>query len=238
MLKNLLLVIILIAFTAAGSNAQNFSLGFKGGGSLIRMDFEKPVYIFIYVTDESVTPAEYKSAYDYNFGLSGTYSFNELVSLELDLLYELKGTKYGNERSSLPGYKPTKVTYTYNLNYAAIPILAKIYLPLESKFKPHLEFGTSLDFLLNSNMSYTIERDPRLMVPMVVDPNEFDLNSKTNSFDLGLIAGLGADYTFTSGTISLEARYESGMANLDKGLRTGPVNNRTFSVLLGYSFRL
>lgn len=234
MLKKLLLVSFLIVFTAIISHAQNFSLGLKGGGSLIKMDFERPVYIYI----ESRIPAEYKTAYAYSLGLSGTYKFNELVSLETDLLYELKGTKYASEQVSIPGYMPTKTTYTYNLNYAAVPLLAKIYLPLKSAFKPHAVLGTSFNFLLNSTMSYTVERDPRIMVTMQVIPSEFDLNSKTNTFDLGLIAGLGADYILTSGIISLDARYELGTANLDKGLGMGPVNNRTFSLLLGYSFRL
>lgn len=238
MLKKLQLVFLIIAFTAVISHAQNFSLGLKGGGSLIKMDFEKPVYIFPYVHSESPTPAEYKSAYGYSFGLSGTYKFSELVSFETDILYELKGTKYGIEKESFPGYMPSKYVYTYNLNYAAVPLLAKIYLPLESGFRPHLALGVSFNFLLNSNMSYTVDVDPRVQFPAVVIPTEFDLNSKINSFDLGLIAGLGSDYIFTSGIISLEARYEYGTANLDKGLGMGPVNNKTFSVLLGYSFRL
>lgn len=234
MFKKLFFTFILIAFTAVISQAQNFSLGVTGGASLIKMEFEKPVYEYFI----SKTPAEYKSAYGYTLGLSGTYRFNELISLETDLLYELKGTKYGIEQPSFPGYMPSKYTFTYNLNYAAVPLLAKVYLPFESGFKPHAVLGTSFNFLLNSTMSYMVERDPRVMVPHVVIPSEFDLNSKTNSFDLGLIAGIGIDYTFVSGTVSLEARYEYGAANLDKGLGFGPVNNRTFSVLLGYLFRL
>ncbi|MGE5432811.1 MAG: porin family protein [Syntrophomonadaceae bacterium] len=234
MLKTLLLVSVLIAFQADASNAQNFSLGIKGGGSLIRMDFERPFYIY----NQSKTPAEYKTAYGYTFGLSATYKFSRLISLETDMLYELKGTKHGYEQASLSGYNPTKITYIYNLNYVAIPVLAKIFLPVESPLKPHLALGTSFNFLLNSNMHYTLERDPRLNYTMEYIPSYYDLNSKTNSFDFGLIAGLGADYNLASGTISLEARYELGVANLDKGLGTGPVNNKTFSVLLGYSIRL
>ncbi|HEX2865645.1 MAG TPA: porin family protein [Ignavibacteriales bacterium] len=238
MFKKLFYAFFLIAFTAVISPAQNFTLGVKGGASMIRMDFEKPVYIFPYYHSESPSTAEYKTAYGYTFGLTGTYRISELISIEADILYELKGTKYGIEQESFPGYMPAKFTYTYNLNYAAVPLLAKIYLPLDSDFKPHAVLGASFDFLLNSNMSYTVERDPRVMVPGVVMPSDFDLNSKTNSFDLGLVGGVGADYSFASGILSLEALYELGTANLDKGMGFGPVNNRTFSVLLGYSFRL
>lgn len=234
MLRKLLFISILILFSGTASNAQNFFLGAKAGGSLIKMDFEKPAYVIF----SSITPAEYKTAYGYSYGISGAYKFSPLFSLEADIFYELKGTKYGNEQPSIPGYKPTKITYTYTLNYIAVPVLAKFYLPLESSILPHLDLGTSFNFLLNSKMSYSEERDPNIQLPMVFIPSEFDLNSKTNSFDFGLIAGLGVDYHLPSGIISLETRYELGIANLDKGLGTGPVNNKTFSVFLGYSFLL
>lgn len=219
-----LLLAILIALTASFSEAQNLTLGVKGGGSLVKMNFEGPV-------------PEYRTNHGFSFGASVAYEFNELISLESDLLYVQKGTKYAQEYASLPGYQPTVYKYTYTLKYISIPFLAKLYLPVESDLQPHLTLGPSFNFLLGGKMEYTVDRDPNLNYPFIVIPSYFDITSKTKSFDLGVIAGLGVDYHLVSSVTSLEIRYEMGMTDIDKGIGSGPIKNRSFSILLGYQFQ-
>ncbi|MGE5457367.1 MAG: porin family protein [Methanococcaceae archaeon] len=211
--KNYLFVLILSIFMTSYSNAQDFSLGVKGGGSLNKMNFE------------NLSP-DYQTDYGFSFGISGNYKFNQILSFETDLFIAQKGTKYDE-----PG-----VHYSYTLEYFFLPLLAKLYMPLDSDFNPHLDLGASINFLVNNRMGYDLIIKPDGVYPLLPVPPSNYYTSETKSLDFGIIAGLGLDVKLFSHTISLETRYEYGLTDINKGFGSGPVKNRTFSLLLGYLF--
>jgi hypothetical protein len=57
---------------------------------------------------------------------------------------------------------------------------------------------------------------------------------RRNALDYGLIAGGGAAYPIGPGRVSVEARHNWGMRNIQRD-GTQQLRNRTFSLLLGYS---
>lgn len=195
MLKNLVSVLSLLLFAASYSNAQNFSFGVKGGGGLNKMNFE------------NFSP-DYETDFGYSFGIPGNYKFTQIFSLEADLFYVQKGTKY-----NVPGYH-----FSYTLEYISLPVLAKFYMPMESAFKPFLNLGTSVNYLISNQKGIKRIMEPDKTYPFNYDPSETDYTSKTKSLDYGIIAGAGLDCSLFSHTISLEARYEIGLTDINKSI--------------------
>lgn len=217
MLKKILLSALLLAFTAAVSYSQNLSLGLKAGGSIVKMDFEGTVQ-------------SYQTHLGYTFGASAVLKLNPLFALESDLAFTRKGTKLSG-RYALMKELGSNDEFIYRLDYISIPLFAKVYLPTESAFKPHAELGASFNFLAASELEFT--RDPSSLL----GARHFkrDISNETNSFDLGLLLGLGADYHLSSGILSLEARYDMGLTNVDQGIGSGPVKNSALLLIAGYS---
>ncbi|MGE5409586.1 MAG: porin family protein [Clostridiales bacterium] len=213
MLKKSLLVLITLLFNLSISNAQDFSFGIKGGGSLVKMKFEN-------------LNSDYETNYGFSFGIMEVYRSNQLLSLEADLLYSQKGTKYLIEQI---------YHTTYTLEYLSLPILAKLYLPEISFLKTHLDLGPSFNYLISYQKEIQVQYDPNKTY-LFYYPSPIDYNKNLNSFDMGLIAGLGFDCQLFSHTISLDTRYEIGLTDINKDLGNGSIKNRTFSLFLGYLF--
>lgn len=213
MVNKCLFVLILLILSTSNSNAQDFSLGVKGGGSLNRMNFA------------NFSP-DYETNYGFSFGVIGNYKINQLLSFETDLLIAQKGTKYRD-----PNYH-----FSYTLDYISLPLLVKLYMPVESDFKPHLDLGPSINYLINNQKGIDRIIDPNKDYTHEYTPPTIDYTSKTRAFDFGIITGLGLDFKFFTHTVSMEAQYEFGLTNIDKGIGNGPIKNRTFSILLGYLF--
>lgn len=138
--------------------------------------------------------------YDIPYGLSGkqelrpgfvvgaymTYGVIPFVSIQPEVLYSIKGTKF-KETS------PTPAEYLFSYNYVEVPVLLKLNLPIGSvtPFKASFYMGPDFAFNVAATQEVTIYPD----VPGLLDQSTtFDQKSSTNSFDFNFAVGAGAGY--------------------------------------------
>lgn len=107
------------------------------------------------------------------------------------------------------------ITVTENLNYIAIPVMAKYFVA--EKFS--IEAGPQIGFLMSAKMDAGGES---------VDTKEF-----YNSTDLGLNVGFGYDFTEN---ISLGLRYTAGISNIAKDSGDFKQGNSNIALAVGYKF--
>ena len=69
----------------------------------------------------------------------------------------------------------------------------------------------------------------------LAEVDEFDIGDDIESFDLGLVGGIGAEF----GNLNLEARCTHGLMSIAKNADDDDeqTKNRVFSVTVGYRFR-
>ena len=149
-------------------------------------------------------------------GVFMCYSFTEIFAIQPELLFSMKGAKWGKNDEDLA------------LNYFEIPLLFKVNLPTEGKMKPSLYAGPVLGILMSAKY------------------NDKDEKELWKSTDIGIIAGAGLGYQIEKGMFSFEFRYEVSMSANDDfdnvklstlGLTKSPeIRNNVMSLFVGYGF--
>jgi opacity protein-like surface antigen len=129
-------------------------------------------------------------------------------SVQPEFLYSMKGAK---DSSSSPEIK-------LNADVVEIPVLAKFKFATKSQAHPFVLGGPGFAFVTKAKITD--------------GTNEIDLKDQdlVETFDTSFIIGGGVDIS----NILIEARYDWGLRDLDK--TTDVAKDRTFSVLVGYSF--
>jgi hypothetical protein len=116
------------------------------------------------------------------------------------------------------------------LEYIEVPAL--LVLPLRfGDIEVFAVGGPAL--MLESRCRYVIRQDG-LRSNFPCDP-PLEPTFRRRVFDYGLVAGAGLSHRIGTGRALLEARHSWGMRDINAAAAGGTVNNRTFSVLLGYS---
>jgi opacity protein-like surface antigen len=150
-------------------------------------------------------------------GVFLTYAFSDIFAVQPEVLFTMKGGKqtFGD------------TTYTLKGNYVEIPVLAKVYLPMEGKFKPHIFAGPALGILVTAKSS----ADPGI---------EVDVKDQTKSTEVGILGGVGLEYKMETGCVLLDVRYEVGLTRIAKkseGETDEPdVKNSVISFMVGYGY--
>lgn len=159
-----------------------------------------------------------------------TYSINEKLAIQPEVLYSMKGAKveyqYTICHHSNGYYKETfPAKGTWFLNYLDIPILARYSIASVSKYKLHIFAGPSLGFYLNGKAKTEIEEKS--------DENEeHDIESDdVNSPDWGFAFGAGV----TLNQLSIDGRYSMGTTNITKEDDLD-WQNKVISLMVGYQF--
>lgn len=146
------------------------------------------------------------------------FQINDLLTVQAEFLFSEKGCR-------LPA--PTGAEDTVekaNILYFDIPVLWKFYYPRKSaaKFRPNVFLGPCWSSELNG----------KLLIESEEGIQESDIQNLKKT-DFSLIFGSGFDIQVDNGKISFEIRYGKSHSSI---FLNGKEKNRTWSVLVGYSF--
>ena len=120
------------------------------------------------------------------------------------------------------------LSYTADLDYANIPIMANVYVLPGLALKAGVQPGFRLKAKMKTdNGTYDVDEYYKLAGTLI--PGE---EPKVNKFDLAIPVGISYEYS----NIVLDARYNLGLLKVEN---FGPAYyNRVFEVTLGYKFEL
>jgi len=136
-----------------------------------------------------------KGKSSYNVGVFGKIPINDVIAIQMEVVYTTKGAKLTYHNSNVDG------TAKFNLNYIEVPILLVV------NFTPHINIhvGPYVAYLTDGKV--TNEGDVTLF--------DFENNIDTdhyNKWDAGIITGLGVDFD----AFSLGVRYNYGLTVVGK----------------------
>ena len=200
-MKKVILSLALLAGAASAANAQEgVKFGIRGGISAISLSGD----------DDKVSGLKTS---DYSYGLGGlggitaNFAISDLVSVQPELLYNLKGTQVKENG------KDSKVRL--DLHYVDLPILLKV--KTEGLY---FEAGPQVGYLISAKFGGTSKA--------TIDTENLQ------QLSLGYVAGLG--YQLTSG-LNLGVRFNGGISSVgkDNGI-FDQQRNQVFSFLVGYEF--
>lgn len=119
-------------------------------------------------------------------------------------------------------------TLKLNLNYLEIPVFVKYSIPVEGKVMPNFFAGPVVGFLTSAKQKYEYDGDEE----------EYDIKDFFKSTEFSLCLGGGVDVVMgASGVLSLDLRYEFGLANIyDVGLGDEEFKNNAIMFNAGWGF--
>ena len=147
-------------------------------------------------------------------GLSTVYSAAEHFGLGLDVKYSFEGAKVQN------GSTETE----FDLHYVRIPLKAIYFFGDYGKsVRPKIFAGPSFGFLSSSKENTN-------------GGNDIDRKSTTESFDFGLVGGVGLNYRLVKNTwLNTDVSYTHGIKEINA---TGDLSNRNVMLNVGVNFGL
>jgi hypothetical protein len=157
------------------------------------------------------------------FVAGGCVSFNlfEFFAIQPELLFSWKGAQF-QEETSEHFYEQI-----IGLTYIDLPILAKLTVPLDSRYRPFLYAGPYFGLKLSATSRITIESASDFI------DQETKLDS-AKTWDRGLVYGGGIQIILIGGTFVLEARYAMSSASV---FNVGAEKkNKVVSILVGAQF--
>jgi hypothetical protein len=159
-----------------------------------------------------------KTIGDACFGLEGEYMVTDMFSLSAGVMVSNQGGKYDKDGFS----------YTADLDYANIPIMANVYVLPGLALKAGVQPGFRLNAKMKTdNGTYDVDEYYKLMGWLTSGEEP-----KVYKFDLAIPVGISYEYN----NIVLDARYNLGLLKVEN---FGPAYyNRVFEVMLGYKFEL
>jgi hypothetical protein len=161
-------------------------------------------------------------------GLFYTFRLSDNLNFQPELLYSQRGYQF----DQTPLYN---TNYTLKLNYLEVPALINYKLQFEWSFYPTITAGPYAALKLSSDKQ------------IIIAGEEFKGEvSSVNSFDYGLVIGLGAEFNFWDGQIILDLRINWGLSNImtqpDEFIslsdNPGTVKTRAVTFMTGYRFNL
>lgn len=142
-----------------------------------------------------------------------TLGLGPYFAIEPEVLWVQKGAK--NEVDD------TK----FAISYVQIPFLAKFRIPAKGdgmQVSPHLYAGAALAFKVACTVSSGTNSD-----------SCEDVGADVKRNDLSFVFGAGVDI----GRAMIGGRYDLGLMKIDRSANPEDVKNRTFSLLVGWTFR-
>jgi len=183
-----IIVLVLVAGSAAASIAGELSFGLKAGMMTSN------------VTD---IPDEMSDVQDYRTGFTGgvflNYAFNDEFSVQPELLYVPKGVGASYDVGGLFG-----VGVDANLDFLDLPVLLKYTFSGGAKVRPCIFVGPSIGVSVNSDLDLSAG-----WLSTSVDISDY-----TSDTDFGVVAGAGIGYETSRGLLTFDARYQRGFTNV------------------------
>jgi opacity protein-like surface antigen len=208
-MKKLSAMLLIILFAASFSLAAT---GITGKGIKAGVNFAN-------VTGEDVEE-EWKSKMGIAAGGFLTFSLSDMIAVQPEVLFTQKGSKY--EQS----YLGETLKAWANITYLDIPVLAKLYIPVQpnSGFRPSIFAGPYFGLKLSG----------KTKIEWMDETEENEIEDLKGT-DFGLVLGGGLDFAFGTGKICVDVRYGFSLASIST--ESGDVQkNSVISILLGYGF--
>ncbi len=144
------------------------------------------------------------------------YPLNDLLALQPELWYEVKGGKQVQGAPFAPDDARVRISYT------SLSLLMRVAVP-------------------PGNGILRFMAGPQFSVRLNTEINEQDADAMLQAFDLGGVGGIELGLPVQRGLmreVFLAGRYYLGLTKIDRsGPRTDDVKNRNFSLILGVAFR-
>ena len=221
--KIILIALLLLAFSSAVFAQGITAKGVKGGLNIATL------------TGDDVEDA--KSKIGFAFGGFITYEVNEMLSLQPEFLFTMKGVKFDYEETyEEDGYESyEKSEGTWNLNYLEIPVLAKLKIPMEGNIKPNVFLGPALGINISathdSDYEYWVKDENGSIIYENSGNDDGDIED-IKGVDFGIVFGVGVEF----GKIIVDARYNLGLSTIADREGDPKIKNSVISLMLGYSF--
>ncbi len=177
--------------------SQNTAFGLKAGVNFSNLKVEK--------NDFDISNSKYNTAF--HGGAFAHVHVSDRFAIQPELVYSSQGGKYSGNGE----------TYTTNLSYVNIPVLAQVMFG--EGFR--LQAGPQLGFLVSAKSKY--------------DSEEVSIKDNYKGIDISFPIGLG--YLMSSG-FGLDARWVPGLMDVNKNSSESNigVSNNVFQVGLFYQF--
>jgi hypothetical protein len=207
--RNITLVALaaMLALPTAAAQAQQVSLGLKGG-------------INSATTTLVQQGADVGRRTGFHAGAILALRASPRFSVQLEGLYSQRGYRLTATGSDA----------TAKADYAQIPLVAVVRIPLTdaSPVALRLLAGPTVAFEVSCKVAGTIEGNP---VAVSCD----DLGADRRKLDIGAVVGLGVDFDLHPATVFLTAAYDYGLRNLDSDpMSTSTLKHRTFAFSAGF----
>lgn len=165
--------------------------------------------------------------FDNRWGLSigGFLDFRlaEVINFQPEIHYTQRGSSVTITPENKAGYSEAAIRAIWETSYLEIPLLIRVTFPYEVRFKPHILFGPSLNFLSKSDVSNS---------DIILAENMRTLHN----FDLATVFGAGTSYTWSyPGELFFDIRYMLGTTIIHEFFDV-VLKNEGLSLNLGYRF--
>ncbi len=197
---------------AATASAQGLQFGVKAGWDRATMAVK------------DVSGAEARN--DFAGGLFLTIPATPLVAVQPELLYVPKGA----------GATVQGGTGTVKLDYAEVPVLLRLNVPLENaSVRPALFAGPFVGFKTTCKVEGTAGGRT---ASFNCDDPLFQGQMKVKSTDVGATFGGGLEFPLGGASALVEARYDLGLRTIDGSTDPADMKTRNILVFVGASFPL
>ncbi len=229
--KLLHILLVTLVFTLGCTIAVHAQIGFKGGVNLAN-----------FIGQDA---ANSEDVMGLNAGISLTLIQIGPLAITPEVYYAQKGARFSDQLRQIGETEPTPETgeelfdLEFRLDYIEVPILAKITLPIGSRdyFRPFILGGPIYAWRLDCQISLTSAEQQS--IEECTDEQFTDVRTAFNNADRGFVVGTGIDLDIPYlGTITLDGRYVRGLSRLRDDGVNDDIHNRSFTLMLGYSFGL
>ena len=167
------------------------------------------------------TGADKKFRIGLNAGFFVTYAFTDLLAIQPEVLYSMKGVKY----KATSGDQ----TETEKVDYIEIPLLLKVSFRTGGNLKPSLLAGPYVGF--KAGAKYSLGGTWPAGTPTSGDIKN------VKSTDFGLAFGGEIGMKMTKGMPFLGVRYDLGLSKIDNSAVKRDIKTNVISIDLGYAFK-
>lgn len=193
----LLAVVALPAMAQVGELRHNFAVGINAGVNMNNMSFTPKI--------------KQKSMMGYAGGITARYISEKYFAMICGAQIELNYVQRGWEEK----IEDNTDTYSRTMNYLEIPFLAHLAFGRDRGVQFFMNLGPQMAFLLSEKEKYSSPWNP----PASRYPTEQYGKDAENSFDYGIVGGMGLELRTKAGNFLLEGRYYFGLADVFKSAK-------------------
>lgn len=152
------------------------------------------------------------------FGVFAAFNFSKTLAIQPEVYWLTLGGKETDDE----GIFETRLV----LNYIHVPVLAKIRLIKEGKYRPIVFAGPAVGFLMTAKSKFYMNGELE---------DDFDIKPFLKSTNFSAVFGAGLEVAMNKLMLILDVRYDMGLANINnKG--TDTLKLKALMFMLGVGF--